>query len=51
MKKLKYKIWWRLTLFRDRGDWWMPGFLIDAIDHIRYEWLYPEPEEDELTLY
>ena len=35
MKKLTEFIHWELTYLRDRR--WMPGFLVDAIDWLRYE--------------
>lgn len=39
---MKDWIWWQLTILRDQ--WWMPGFLVDAIDWLRYEVFYTPHE-------
>jgi len=35
MKKIKKIIRWQLTLLRDKS--WLPDFLVDFIDWLRYE--------------
>ena len=32
---MKKKIYWQLTLLRDKG--WMPNFIVSIIDWFRYE--------------
>lgn len=39
---MKDAIHWKLTLLRDKD--WMPQFLVDAIDYLRYEVFYVERE-------
>lgn len=39
---LKQKIHWYLTLLRDKD--WIPEWLREIIDYIRYEWLWDDSD-------
>jgi len=41
---MKSKINWQLTLLRDKD--WMPTFLVNIIDWMRYEWFYESEQTD-----
>ena len=45
--KIKEKIRWQLTLLRDKS--WLPMFLVDFIDWLRYEVLNEKEQNEEET--
>ncbi len=41
---MKRKIWFRLSVWRDKA----PFFLLPMLDYFRYEWFYPNDNWDDL---
>jgi len=43
--KEKFRDWLylHLTLFRDNS--WVPGWLVEVVDYIRYEWLWDNDKD------